>query len=1170
MADTKWTPAQSDAIYDNGGTLLVSAAAGSGKTAVLVERAVRLLTDEEHPVAADRILIVTFTRAAAEELRARIGVRLAAAAAAQPNSLHLRRQRLLLGRAAICTIDAYCMQLLQRYFAELELPPDFGVADDATAFSLRQASLARVLETLYDDVDFADFASLYGRARSDAPAANAVLALYDFTRSLPHPDAVLEQLCAVYEADASLPDTLWGKALLQSALESTDNALTLLQAAREIVANEPAIQNYDAALSGDAAFFTALQDLLRQRRWDDAALYTQQFSPARLKPPVRGYQGTEGDEVKRLREMAKAALKQLHERVFVCTCADFENDRARLAPMLRALARAVVLFAQEFYNAKLAEKVLEYSDFEHLALKLLCDEHGEKTPLAETVSRGFDAVMVDEYQDTNALQALLYACLANEDGSNLFFVGDVKQSIYRFRLASPGIFIEKRESFTPYAMGCAHPATITLGHNFRSAGSVIAQINDVFCCLMSRAVGDVAYTADEQLVQGAQDTYDGGPMELKLVDTGGAESENGDAGAVADTIVQMVQSGFAVREKGGGIRPCRYDDFCILLRTRGKFAQYAAALAQRSVPAFADTGESWLTSPEVSPLLSLLRVIDNPGQDVHLAAVLLSPLFHFTPDDLAEVRTAAPKGRLYAALLQSELEKARQVCEMLRVLRTLAVTLPLDALCAEVFARTHYFSAVGAMENGAARRENLRSFTAFAASASAATVGGLSGFLRRVDNAIESGATGSSAPAAVPQGSVAIMTIHRSKGLEFPVCILADAAHGFNLRDASNAVLFHPLLGAGFRLRAENGGNLFSTAPHAAIQLAIQRESVSEEMRVLYVALTRARDKLIVTAPLKDPAKTLTELAIGLAGTGCADAYTLGRQNSFAAWLCTAALLHPDCDALRKAAGGIPLPLFAARGRMHAEIIAAGDAAVPGESPRFIHTAQPDAALAQRLTENFAYSKVHANAPQLPAKLSVSAISHGMADPILSRPAFLYQEGLTAAERGTAQHAFLQFADFAAAAQNLNAEIDRLVQSGYLAAALAEKLPRARIQAFLSAPICHRMQQAETLLREYDFITAVPAKFVTEPEQLPPHAAYTPVLVQGIADVVCVNGATAEIIDYKTDRGKTPEQFVQRYAKQLQLYRRAIEKRLDVTVPACTIYAFENGLEIPVPLDAEP
>lgn len=1196
---TQWTLAQRDAIDARGGTVLVSAAAGSGKTAVLVERAVRLLTDETAPVQADRLLIATFTRAAAEELRARIAVRLAAELAENPDSAWLRKQRLLLGRANICTVDAYCMQLLQRYFAELDLPPDFTLADDALAHTLRQAALAETLEEMYDDADFCAFASLYGRARSDAGAGEALLALYDFLRSLPHPAAALCKMCERYETRAPLVQTDWGAYLLAYACQSVQSALMQLRAARAVVAAQQAIAAYDAALTEDMAFFEALLALLHAARWDDALRYLEGFQPAKLKA-VRGFDGVEADEVKALRQAAKDTLGALKKHVFVCSEAEFDDDRARLAPMLRALARAVTLFEQRFFAAKLEEKSLEYSDFEHLALRLLCGEKADgtetKTDIAHTVSRGFDVVMVDEYQDTNALQALLYRCLANDDASNLFFVGDVKQSIYRFRLASPEIFIEKRRSFAPYRSGGPLPATVVLGHNFRSAGSVIAQINDVFACLMSETLGNVIYDASEALVQGTSDDYDGGPMELKLVDTSAAlqdaqeESDGetraddvGDAEAVAETIARMVAEGFAVREKGG-TRPCKWDDFCILLRGRARFVQYAGALGRRGVPVYADTGESWLTSPEVSPVLSLLRVIDNPGQEVHLAAALLSPLFRFTPDDLTCLRANAPHERLYAALLQSGNEKCRSFCETLRILRALAVTLPVDALCTEIFTRTYYFAAIGAMENGAARRENLRSFSAFAAGASASATGGLSGFLRRVDSAIESGSAQMGGAPPPPKGTVAIMTIHRSKGLEFPVCILADAAHGFNRMDARRAFLFHPVLGAGFNLRADaagEGGSLYATAPHRAIRLAELSEGVSEEMRILYVALTRAKDKLIVTFPHANPNKLLRDLAVGLAGTGGAHPFTLAQQDCFAKWLCAFALLHPDCDALRKAAGGIVLPLRETTGHLHAEIVPALPALESGtlqEDGRaetaggaFQRKAAPDDALLAALLKNFA---AHTNQnpdaalSTLPAKLSVSAISHDTAQPVLARPAFLYKEGLTAAERGTAQHAFLQFANLAAAGRNLPAELDRLVQEGYLTDTLAEKLPQDRIRVFLQSSLAARMLNADVLLREYDFITAVEAQFVAEVDE---RHAFVPVLVQGIADAVLLrteNGEkTIEIVDYKTDKSKTPQQFVETYAKQLDLYRRAMEKRLGARVTKCTIYAFALSREIDVPLD---
>ncbi len=1157
----RWTRGQQAAIEDRGGTLLVSAAAGSGKTAVLVERAVRLICDEQAPVPADRLLIVTFTRAAAEELRARIAVRLTEEAAQHPNSPWLRRQRLLLGRADIGTIDSFCMQLLRQYFAQLNIPPDFALADDAMSFALRREALAQTLEEAYADPDFCAFASLYGRARTDGSASSAVLALYDFLRTLPHPHRALERFCAQYEADTPLGETVWGMELLHSAGQAVDRALALMDSACQLCGQEPALANYLPALEEDRAFFTSLRRLVEACRWDSAAAAVSGYSQARLKA-VRGVDESVKEAVKGLRQSAKKILEDLRENVFLCTQQEFDSDRDRIAPLLRALGRAALRFEELFFAAKLEEKVLEYSDFEHLALQLLCREDGGRTAAAAEVSRRYDAVMVDEYQDTNSLQALLYACLANEDGSNLFFVGDVKQSIYRFRLANPQSFLQKRAEFTPYSPGGVHPMSITLSSNFRSAQSVIGAVNDVFACVMRSAVGGVVYDESEQLNAGTPDGYDGGPMELKLVETSEA-SEDGDAAAVAEIVRRMVEEGFSVREKSGGTRPCRWGDFCILLRSRARFPQYEAQLERLGIPAAADTGESPLTASEVTPLLNLLRVVDNPQQDVAMAGAMLSPMFHFTPDDLTALRLAVPKGTLYAAVLQSEEPRMQRFAQLLRALRTLAATEPVEKLCDEIFVRTHYFAAVGAMENGPARRENLRAFAAWAKGAGA---GGLSSLLRAVDSAVESGAARAAAAPALPEGSVSIMTIHRSKGLEFPVVILADCCRRFNLRDVYSPVLFHPELGVGMCLRAGEG-DLFATVPHRAMRLAQKREAVSEEMRILYVALTRARDKLIAVMPMKDPEKYLSQLAVGLEGMGGASDYGLAEASCFADWLCTAGLLHPDGGALRKAAGGATLPLYKAQGRLAAEILKPeGGRERQAEPEAFAPAAAPDEELYRQLMENFSSGYPRQALSELPAKLSVSMLAHADEPPVLERPAFLYREKLTGAERGTAMHAALQFADLAAAREDPGAELERLWRGDWIDRDLAQALDRGAFARFLDSPLCGRMLAARRLLREYAFLTAVPARYVRP--DIPAEFAYQPVLVQGIADAVLVNGASAEIADYKTDRLNSSEAFVERYRTQLLLYRAAIEKKLGVPVEKCTIYSFHLSREIDVPLEA--
>ncbi|HIW54072.1 MAG TPA: UvrD-helicase domain-containing protein [Candidatus Ruthenibacterium merdigallinarum] len=1154
----QWTDSQRAAIEDRGGSLLVSAAAGSGKTAVLVERAVQLICDEKAPVAADRLLIVTFTRAAAEELRARIAMRLAEEAARRPDSAWLRRQRLLLGRADIGTIDAFCMQLLRQNFARLDLPADFGLADDALCFSLREEALAQTLEQAYADEDFCAFASLYGRARTDGTAAGALLALYDFLRTLPQPHAALEEFIASYEGTGELGATAWGRALLDEAVHAAQAASSLIDSARRICRADKPLAGYLPALDADAAFFSSLASLASAGRWDDAALAAAGYEPERLRA-VRGGDAAAKEMVKSLRQSAKDLAQALKKDVFVCTQAEFLADRARTAPMLRALGRAVRAFEAHFFDAKMEQKVLEYSDFEHLALRLLRDEDGRRTDAAREISARYDAVMVDEYQDTNALQAALYACLAKEDGSNLFFVGDVKQSIYRFRLADPRSFLDKRAAFAPYTPGGAHPMRIDLSHNFRSAQSVIGAVNDVFSCLMSPQVGGVAYTGGERLRAGAPDGYDGGPMEL-LVQDAAAEDYDGDARAVAGRIAALVREGFPVREKSGGTRPCEWGDFCILVRSRARFSQYEAALARLGIPASADAMDSPLTAGEVTPLLCLLRVIDNPARDVDMAGAMLSPMFHFTPDDLAGLRLAAPDAPLYTAVTSSKAPRVQRFAALLRALRTLAATEPVETLCAEILSRTNYFAAVGAMENGPARRENLRAFTAWAKAAGAQ---GLPALLRAVDDAVESGAARAAGAPALAKGSVSIMTVHRSKGLEFPIVILADCARRFNLRDAYSPVLFHPQLGVGMTLRAGEGG-LYATAPHRAVQLWQRREAVSEEMRILYVALTRARDKLLVSLPLRDVGKTLGRIAVQLAGLGGVTPYFAGEADSFADWLCAAGLVHRDGGLLRALAGAATLPLQRSEGHIEVRLVGASPADGQKEAAAAPQPAQPDEALVRALGEGFAARYEKQALTQLPAKVSVSALVHGAEAPVLARPAFLYRERITAAERGTAMHAALQFANLAHAQADPAAELERLRAGGWLDADLAAKLRAQDFAAFLSSPLCARMLRAQPLLREYAFLTAVPAKFV-QPD-VGEAFAHRPVLVQGIADAVLVCGDTAEVADYKTDRLSDPAQFLARYRAQLLLYRAAVEKKLGVKVTRCTIYSFSLAAEIDVPL----
>lgn len=1155
-AKIQFTPAQSAAITARGGSLLVSAAAGSGKTRVLVERVVGLITDPIHPVEADSLLIMTFTNAAAAKLRADITTRLAEEVRAHPGDMRLRRQQLLLQRAAIGTVDAFCLHFVQQHFAALDVPPDFTTAEEAELARIEQETLSAVLESAYTDADFRAFADLYDRGRTDNTAGNAVLELYHFSRALPHPAEVLQQFAAMWQQDAPPQDTPWGQNLLAISLQRTQGARALLQAAARTAAKDEAADfAYTAVLQEDADRVTWLCQVLEKGDWDRSVAALDEFDTAwRRAGRIKG--GKDGNPcafaASELRARAKKQIESLRTDFLLCTGEEYAADRRRAAPLVAALVRVTQQFADACFAAKCEEKLLDYADFEHLTLDLLLTPDNQRTPLCRTVSSHYSAVLVDEYQDTNALQDAIYFALARPEGDNLFFVGDIKQSIYRFRQADPQVFVDKQQRWQAYPQPAPQPASLALDANFRSAPGVIAGINYLFEVFFSQGLGGVAYGDGQRLVVGSKTTDYRGFCEVDVIDGAGAE---GDAAAIAARIREMMAEGFVVRDKTGQ-RPCRYDDFCILLRGRGDFAVYEAALRTAGIPVFADTAADLLDEPHIRPFAALLRVIDNPAQDIPLAAVLLSPMFPYTADDLVTLRGACPEGSLYGAVLYGGQPRFAPFLETLAEFRRLARTLPVDALLEELLARTGYLAAVGALPEGARCREDLQSFCAWAASAGRT---GLPGVIRAMDAARQNGGLTQSTGGQTRPGCVSIMTVHRSKGLEFPVVFVANTSHQFNQSDAIRPVLTHSRLGVGVMLRAGSTAKRYKTLPYAALAQAIRTETLSEEMRVLYVALTRAQDALIITIPLKKAASSLKTPAL------CAHAEATGPEamqgmSSWAGWLLTAVLLHPSSDALWAYTGLLPhyLPT---RMPLTIKVLPAPEAAA---APEPAPAPAPDEALLDTLRQSFAWRNPRAPLQKIPAKVSVSAVAHAARPVALERPAFLQKTGMTGAERGTAIHAFMQSVPFDGTAPDLDAEVQRQIDARLLDAGLADKLDLDRVRPFFESAVWRRIRHARTVLREEPFITALPAAQIT-PEAGECEAA---VLVQGIADLVLVYDDHAEILDYKTDRSRDVAFYIKEYAAQLQLYRRAFAQRLAVPVTKLTIYSFTLGEEIDIPLQA--
>lgn len=1154
----KFTDAQAAAITARGGSLLVSAAAGSGKTRVLVERVVGLITDPEHPADADSLLIMTFTNAAAAKLRADITTRLAQEVRAHPDDRNLRRQQLLLQRASIGTVDAFCLHFVQQHFAMLDVPPDFETAEEADLARIEQETLAATLEIAYNDPDFRAFADLYDRGRTDNTAGDAILDLYHFTRALPHPAASLKAFAEMWQTDAPPQDTPWGQELLGIALARAQGAKTLLESGAAIAArDEKADAAYTAVMQDDAARVENLCYRLAEKDWEGSLNALElALGGWRRAGAVKGGKDSNqaASAASELRDRAKKQLESLRKDALLCTGEEFAADRRRAAPLVAALVRAAQTFADSCFAAKCAEKVLDYADYEHLTLDLLLDEHNERTPLCRTVSSRYRAVLVDEYQDTNALQDAIYFALARPEADNLFFVGDIKQSIYRFRLADPSIFVGKQQQWKPHPQPAPAPATLALDANFRSAPGVIAGINYLFETFFSKGLGGVDYGDGQRLVVGGdKNAAYQGMCEVDVMDGADTEAE---AQHIARRIAEMVQSGFAVRGKEG-VRPCRYDDFCILLRGRKGFPTYEGALRTAGIPVFADSAADLLDEPHIRPFAALLRVIDNPAQDIPLAAVLLSPLFPYTADDLVALRRACPQGSLYGAVLGDAADRFAEFTAALTEYRRLARTLPVAELLEELLARTGYLAAVGALPDGARCREDLLSFTAWASGTGRA---GLPALIRAMDAAAANGGLNQSAGGQTRPGCVSIMTVHRSKGLEFPVVFVADTDHKFNQSDAIRPVLTHSRLGVGVMLRAPRAAKRFKTLPYAALAQAIRTETLSEEMRVLYVALTRAQDALIITVPLKNTASSLKTPAV------CAAAEATGPEamrsmGSWAGWILTATMLHPDSDALWNYTSFLP--------HHRPTKVALGIRLLPlpeqTEQPPAPPAPAADPAAVARLRASFAWQSPRAALEKVPAKVSVSAVAHAARPVALERPAFLQKSGMTGAERGTAIHAFMQSVPFDGPAPDLTAEVRRQTELQLLDPALADKLDLDAVRPFFESAVWRRIRLAKQILREEPFITALPAAEIT-PTAGQGSAAAAEVLVQGIADLVLVFDEHAEILDYKTDRSRDAQFYVDEYAAQLRLYRRAFAQRLSVPVTKLTIYSFALADEIDIPL----
>ncbi|HEX3037943.1 MAG TPA: helicase-exonuclease AddAB subunit AddA [Oscillospiraceae bacterium] len=1170
MSGRNWTQGQQDAINARGGTLLVSAAAGSGKTAVLVQRVIERLTDKDHPSNADRLLVVTFTKAAAAEMRDRISQSLTALLAQDPTNVNLQRQQILLTRANISTVHGFCSELVRENFYKLNISPDFRISDDSEMALLRSDAITRVLEEYYaqDDTVFSDLVEAFSSDRDDSRIIETVDHLYDFVRSHPFPKKWLEEKAAMYQPSLPAGQTEWGKTMLDFAsgaadycISITNNSLLLMQEDEKINAA------YEEAFQSDLAELNALQKIIAEKDWDAISQRVNSISFARLKN-LRGYNE---DELKiRLngcRKEVKDTVCKL-AKLFCVTQQECKEDLERLAPMVAKLFEITNKFSDTLDELKAERRAADFGDLEHWALRLLVrsTENGyERTEDAIEFSHRFDEVMVDEYQDTNEAQDMLFRAIS-QDENNLFMVGDVKQSIYSFRQAMPKIFLERRESFPQYDRNLDHyPAYLVLDKNFRSRAEVTDAVNFVFGQLMSPETGDIAYTEQEKLVVGADYLPQAGcETQLEIIDSSIDDTDDDamelvESRRIAELIAQTIHSGFLVTE-GGKQRSATYRDFCILLRSANKYApEYAKELQQNAIPAWADTTGGFFATTEIAVMLSLLRVIDNPIQDIPLLAVLMSPIYGFTADDMADIRLKGKGLSLYLAVLAyaEENEHAKSFLNEIEQYRILAATMPSDSLINSLYQKTGYLNMVQTMQNGELRLANLRLLLEYAKKYESSGYNGLSGFIRFIDRLQKQ--QSDLAPASTISESanvVRVMSIHKSKGLEFPICIIAGCSRRFN-KERGDALL-HPALGLGVKLKDNETLCRYTTLPREAIALEMERESMSEELRILYVAMTRAKEKLILLTTVKDLDKTLGKLAAQLTSQSQIQPYVVRSASNISDWLLFCALRHPSGQDLRERA--LAQDDIICRNTQQdwtIHVSAPPEQLEQAESVSVEQSILPDEKLLQTLKERIGYHYPYADLRGIPAKVAASELAaeeFTQQFAVLSRPAFMSSSGLTPAERGTALHAYMQFADYAAAAQNPQVELERLVIQGYLTVEQGAAVDIKRIQAFFAGNTAKRILASNNVLREFRFTVEIPANMVKQ--GLIESLGSQPVVLQGAVDCAFEEEGGIVIVDYKTDKTASADELWQRYRMQLDLYRLAMEQSTKLPVKECLLYSF--------------
>ena len=1178
MMSREWTDAQRKAINSRNGSVLVSAAAGSGKTAVLVERVIQRIIDKNNPTNVENILVVTFTKAAAGEMLERISKSLDDLIKKNPTDKFLKRQKMFLPSANICTIDSFSNSIVKDNCQLLDVSPDFTMLDKNELNLLEKDIINEILEEVYSEntPDSNALLELFSNGKDDVNLINSIFQIYKFSISSANPVKWIEDHFAFYFEDVPVEQTIWGKYCLERVKSILEYALVkcdkiLIDAGDD---NKVGVTARESIIGAVADMKYALDLINNNGKWDDIknivdGLKTNGFGLFKSAEKDEHYFEISG----RTKALDKDFISL--RAIMTCYSEDFKNDIEYLRPIMSAFKNCVLKFSKRLEEVKKEKNAYDFPDILHMALDLLVVENPDgtysKTPLATEMSEKYDEILIDEFQDTNEAQDTLFNAIS-KSGSNMFMVGDVKQSIYRFRHAMPEIFMGYKDRYPDYdEKADNYPAKIMLDKNFRSRQGIVEGINFFFDFLMTRKMGDIDYKNGDGLVSGASfSETDNKDVHLHIVE--GPYSKKSNFGFeieyVGKTIKELVESGMTVGNKDNE-RPIRYSDICILARKLSNKAEaIVRGLAEMGVPAHFEKKMGFFDNAEIITMISLLNVIDNPVQDVPLVSVMLSPMFPFTEDDLARMRCQNRKGSIYE-LLKENYETDNSVkyfLDTIYQLRMLSVTLGVGELIRRILEITSYDSVVGAMENSEKHVLNLQLLIDYAEKFEANGGHGLSGFIRYVDKLRKNQFDlDESNLVSENDDAVKLETIHGSKGLEYPVVFIMGCTENFGGRGGAKTIVDRTM-GIGTICYDKERNIEFKTQPYATVKLKNHLEELSEEVRIYYVAMTRAREKLYITGNFYKPESKIKEIYDRFYTGDEDNSVALSLAGNFMQWSILTAIQHPSAYALCRESGIMNCQSRETESKLDFAIVQP-PAIIEISEVEETEKAPVDEMMLDTINKKVSYKYPYAEFASMPIKYSASRVGEnaGVLYVATENPAFMGKDELTPAQRGSLAHKFLEKCDFALVEKSVEAEVERLKNEGVFTESEADAINITSIKNFISSDLFIRIKSAEKFVREKQFTMTAPLSFVRK--DLPDGAEGESVVLQGIMDGLIINGNSGEIIDYKTDRVDTAEELCDRYREQMRVYKVAAEQCFGLENVTVTLYSFGLSKEISVNLE---